>query len=273
MGKGRHIYLFLAIAFAWSWISWSIAINKVSSGLNETTVRPFLTFLFLGIWGPTVSALLTTWICSGFQEVLELLKKFLIWKVPGYLYLFILLVPLLATGISVGLFSVFETKAPRFDLYGIKMAPIYILAALKGGPLGEEPGWRGFLLPAFQQKYPAVKSSLIVGVIWFSWHIPLFWAPIGTAVSGAPVSVLSVVTFFVFVTSLSCIYTWLVNSAKGSLLIAVLIHLSINAGLAMLFFPDIIDPEKKVYYISALVYLIVAIIIWLRTGLKSQVTS
>ena len=43
--------------------------------------------------------------------------------------------------------------------------------------IGEELGWRGFLLPTLQTRLSAIASALIIGLIWFCWHIPLFWAP------------------------------------------------------------------------------------------------
>ena len=40
--------------------------------------------------------------------------------------------------------------------------------------LGEEPGWRGWLQPYLQERYPAVTATLFVTVIWGVWHAPFF---------------------------------------------------------------------------------------------------
>ena len=54
------------------------------------------------------------------------------------------------------------------------MIPTILWAGLFAGPLGEELGWRGFLLPEFQKRFPNLKSAIIIGIVWFIWHIPLF---------------------------------------------------------------------------------------------------
>jgi membrane protease YdiL (CAAX protease family) len=47
----------------------------------------------------------------------------------------------------------------------------WLVAGIIGGGM-EEPGWRGFLQPALDEKFPFVLSALIVGLIWAVWHIP-----------------------------------------------------------------------------------------------------
>ena len=92
--------------------------------------------------------------------------------------------------------------------------------------------------------------------------------PVGTAISGHAVTIEAVLFFYFFVACLSCIYTWLVNSAHGSILMAILIHLFINAGLMMLFFPDLAAHTQQLYYLSAPVYFIFTLFLAIKTRLK-----
>jgi len=263
-----RIVLFLTIAFVWSWVSWFIGLHFISSGVNDKTIKPFITFLFIGIYGPMLSAIATTWRFDGLAGVARLLKKLTIWKAPLIIYLVILFLPLIIPAISIGLYRLFYGSVGRFDVHAVALIPIYLWAALRLGPLGEELGWRGFLLPELQRSFSPVKSSLIIGIVWTCWHIPLFFGPIGTAVSGAPVTIVSVLFFYIFVTCLACIYTWLVNRSHGSVLTALLIHLFINAGLVMLFFPDLAAHSKQLYYFSAPVFIAFTLYLGLKTRFK-----
>jgi membrane protease YdiL (CAAX protease family) len=91
---------------------------------------------------------------------------------------------------------------------------------------GEEPGWRGFALPRLQGRYGPLLGTLILGVLWASWHLPLF---LTTAQAGGPgVSLLTDLWHFVlYVPSTvfeAIIITWVFNNTRGSLLIAMLMH-------------------------------------------------
>jgi hypothetical protein len=45
---------------------------------------------------------------------------------------------------------------------------------LAGGPLAEEPGWRGFALPRLRSLYQPLVASTVLGFLSASWHLPLF---------------------------------------------------------------------------------------------------
>ena len=92
-----------------------------------------------------------------------------------------------------------------------------------GGPLGEEPGWRGFALPRLQWRNGPLVGSLILGVLWACWHLPLFWSGVWT-----PPTIPNILMFDVMITALTIIMTWVFNHVNGSLLIMMLTHASFN---------------------------------------------
>jgi len=260
---------FLFIAFVWSWVWWFVGLHYIAGGLTDQNAKPFVNCLLAGIYGPTLSAIITSLSFGGMAGLGALLKKILLWKAPWYMYAVIVFLPLAFSGSAIGLYALFKGNPGKFNTAGFAIIPVVLVAAIKAGPCGEEMGWRGFLLPEIQKRYSAVVSAIIVGVIWFAWHIPLFWAPIGTAVSGGPVTFESVSIFLVFVLCLSCIYTWLFNRSGGSLLMAILIHFSINVSLLMLFFPQLAgEHSREITLFSLPAYVLVATFLVFRTGLK-----
>jgi len=95
--------------------------------------------------------------------------------------------------------------------------------ALLGGPLGEEIGWRGFLLPSLLKRNGPIAASLILGLIWGLWHLPidLYGGPFVKAPA-------AVATRMIFALPISVLFTWFYLRCKGSILVAVLLHASVN---------------------------------------------
>jgi membrane protease YdiL (CAAX protease family) len=118
------------------------------------------------------------------------------------------------------------------------LAPVAVFFAVIFGPLGEELGWRGYALPRLQQRYSALTSSLSLGLVWTLWHIPMFWGPGGTVVSGGPVTFWAIGKYVLYLSGFSILYTWLFNNTRGSVLLAVIFHTSANAVLPLVAFPD-----------------------------------
>lgn len=260
--KNKKIVTFLIITFLWSWTSWLIGLNYLKGGITQETMSMFLIFFFAGVYGPTISAIITCMFFDGTPGVLNLFKKLLIYNVSYKNYIFIILAPIIFVIIGIGLYSFLIGDIGNIEPKAFLSIPTILWAGLYAGPLGEELGWRGYLLPEFQMQFSNLRSAIYIGVIWFAWHIPLFWAPFGTLVSGEAISFLPVIAYFAMLICLSIIITWLVINSKGSVLIAILFHLSINAGIALLFFPELNLDFKKVHLLSSVgILLFTAILI------------
>ncbi|WP_149305001.1 CPBP family intramembrane glutamic endopeptidase [Pareuzebyella sediminis] len=269
----KKLFVFLLLTFLWSWILWIIGLNYLSDGINQESIGKFLVFFFVGVYGPTISGIITTLFFDGLKGLFELLKKLFIWKVPFKYYLYIIFLPLIFVIIGIALYGQFIGEIGGFDRMAYLSIPTILLTGLYAGPLGEELGWRGFLLPEFQKKYSNLKSAIIIGFIWFVWHIPLWWAPFGTLVSGEPISIIPVIAYFTVLICLSIIITWLVINSKGSVLIAILFHLSINAGIALLFYPELNMDFKKVHLLSSIGMLIFTGFLIVKNKLKTSANT
>ncbi|MEZ0129718.1 CPBP family intramembrane glutamic endopeptidase, partial [Flavobacterium sp. LBUM151] len=111
--------------------------------------------------------------------------------------------------------------------------------------LGEEIGWRGFLLPeliTYTKSY--TKTALVSGIIWAVWHYPLLI--FGNYNASAP-SWYSLLTFTVGVMSMSFIINWF-RLKSNSLWTAVMLHASHNLFVQAFFDPITIQNEHTKYF-------------------------
>jgi membrane protease YdiL (CAAX protease family) len=161
-----------------------------------------------------------------------LLGRFLIWRVGirwWAIALFFTVIP------SVAALYLFDSLGgPPVDwselppLYTV--VPLFIMFTIAAG-IGEEFGWRGFLLPRLQTRHNALVSSLIVGVLWAIWHIPQFFIEgtfqhdLGSQAGLLP----AFLTYSVFVIVSSIWFTWVFNNTRGSVLMAAVMHGASNA--------------------------------------------
>jgi CAAX protease family protein len=271
--NNKKTHIFLLLTFVWSWTLWLIGLNYLSEGINQESIGKFIIFFFVGVYGPSISGIVTTLIFDGYSGFLNLLKKLIILKVSIKNYLYIIILPLVFVIIGIGLYGIFIGEIGNFDSMAFLSIPVVLWAGLYAGPLGEELGWRGFLLPELQQKFSNLNSAIIIGFIWFIWHIPLWWAPFGTLVSGESISFIPILTYLTMLICLSIIITWLVINSKGSVLIAILFHLSINAGIALLFFPELNVDFKKVHLLSSIGMLIFTGLLIAKNKLKTSTNN
>jgi membrane protease YdiL (CAAX protease family) len=94
-----------------------------------------------------------------------------------------------------------------------------------GGPLGEEPGWRGFALPRLQRLHGPLVGGLILGSLWALWHLPGFLVPQKLPPSG---TVMDFVRFAVALIALGYVIQFVFNNTGGSVLMTILTHASWN---------------------------------------------
>jgi uncharacterized protein len=183
---------------------------------------PYPVVWFLSIFSPTISALVIAVIAGGRKAAWTVLAGFTRWRVGVRWYLaalFLLLGPLAVAVTYIALGHPARGLLPGVTSWAVLGQFIFTLFS---GPLSEEAGWRGFALPRLQARHGALTSSLVLGVMWAAWHIPLYVEG-GAAAPGIPLPI-----FFVIVVILATIFTWLYNNTVGSLVVTTLAHFSFN---------------------------------------------
>src|ERR671912_1288703 len=182
---------------------------------------PFWTFQ---AGSPFIAALIVIPLTQGWAGLKELGLRMIRWRVRWYWYVVAIGIPLAVLGLIVGLNVALGASVPSLVQFS-SLSTILLVFATKlinpgDGPLGEEPGWRGFALPGLQGTLSPLVSTLILGVLVTIWHVPLLFLEEGLLRPSIIVGFLLgsfAVTFF---------YTWLFNHTGGSVLMTVISHAS-----------------------------------------------
>ncbi|MCE7062345.1 CPBP family intramembrane glutamic endopeptidase [Dyadobacter sp. CY343] len=251
------IIVFLLFTFVWSWLNWGIALFYLKSGSEQDSVTYFISFFFIGTYGPTLAAIITTVYFEGSIGLRALLRRLFLWRASPKVYLAIFALPIFFVLLGIYIYHLFVGPVGDIGLSKIALIPSMIGYGILAGPMGEELGWRGFLLPKLLERHSNVKASTIIGLIWCTWHIPLFFGPTGALISNGDITFLNVSTYLVATICLSYLFTYISTITNGSVLIAILTHASVNAGLPIFFFPDLTSPENFVIVFKLTIILLI----------------
>ena len=229
----RHpLVTYFVIAFAGTWAM--VIPLALSTGFNLFPM-PDVVFLLLFILspyaGPLLGALIVTRVTEGGAGVRRLLKRMVQWRVGVQWYLAAFFTMLL---IWLAAYSILYSGVPLRELIASPMLLVTLFAPkiLEGiliPAIGEEVGWRGFALPRLQKQHGPVLATLILGIMHGLWHFPALF----TALFG-PLPLEEILPFMLTAIGGTFIYTWVVNNARGSILIAILLHASSNAASSLL---------------------------------------
>ena len=163
-----------------------------------------------------------------------------------------ILIPVVATIVVWFVYSAVSGKALSNFVADLSVASLLVMFfdSLIRGPLGEELGWRGFLQNELNKRFPLLKSSLIVGVIWALWHLPLWFV---SGFEGTNL-LLYILFFIVGLISFSVIMGY-VYSRGGNLLYPIVLHQMLNFSGRLLEMDELVTlgGSSAVYVILALV--------------------
>jgi uncharacterized protein len=202
--KKHRLVTFFVLSYALAWWAWPLY------GLG---IWPEQTFFAVG---PLLAALIVIAVAEGRPGFRDLGSRIIRWRVAWYWYAvaigFPLAVRFLAAMVNVG---PGEAPTPEWtDLAWTSFAIAFLVRLVNpmDGPLGEEPGWRGFALPRMQARNSPLISAMILGVLVAGWHLPLVFAD-----DLGPIGLVSTFSITIF-------YVWLFNHARGSVLLTLIAH-------------------------------------------------
>jgi membrane protease YdiL (CAAX protease family) len=208
---GHPVLSFVLLAYGVSWLLWLPAV--LAGGGMPLVVA--------GAFGPAVAAAVVIR-CTG-GSIRQWLRAAFRFRIPARYYLYALGLPAALAAVMNGVLAVLGYDVD--PALALERLPAYLstfafVAVLGGGQ--EEFGWRGFALPLLQRRWRPWQATLILGLVWGVWHVPLYG-----------------LLGFVLPLFLAFFYTYLYNST-GSVLACVLLHASFTPALEQL----VLIPEE-----------------------------
>jgi uncharacterized protein len=253
-----RVPVFFLITFAFTWFFWAIAVLD-SAGWFELPV-PAFAFAVIGAHGPLVASIVVVRGEGGWPAVRRLLRSGLDPRVaPGYFAL-MLAGPFVLAGIAFGLASPttdFDPGMPLLD-EPLLILPTLLFMFFLGGSVQEEFGWRGVALPRMLRAQSPLSASLILGVIWGIWHLPLFY------IEGLSQSFMPLHVFLSMTLAFSVLFTWFFLRTNGSVFSALLLHAAINTSFNMFPPTDVDTRDASGLTWMAVIYLVAAVALVIR---------
>ena len=260
--SNRNPWKFFTLTFAYSWIIW---IPSVLDGLGLEL--PFdvasysMVVVIIGAFAPLLAALTLVARDGGWKGIKAFFGQALDFHIKPVYLILALVLPLvihvlshylaLAVGLNVAK-TLFPTDSPVPPI--VLAIPYFFLMLLIGGGQ-EEFGWRGYAQAPLQEKIGVIPASLVIGVIWGIWHLPLWF------MAGDLHSAYSFLAFVMMTTSISLMYAWLYNSSGQKLIVVIFFHAMNNTAAPLIpFLHGIEGKPESAYWIYAAVNVVLGII-------------
>jgi len=190
------------------------AANLVEGKIYNTGA--FLLFI-IGGFVPSILGIILTSKFEGKEGIIKLFLSAINIKIGFSSFMIIIAYVIILSLLQLILYT---TLGNRFDYSQfIKQLPT-TLPLIIAGPLSEEFGWRGFLQKRVNKEFSPISGSIIIGIVWSLWHLPLFYI-IGTSQHEFNVPFFP---FMILIISSAFVYTYIYIKSNGSLFTAILLH-------------------------------------------------
>jgi uncharacterized protein len=215
------ILAFIVLANAVTWLACLLLRSTFAAG----HLWALFTFLFVTVWSPTVIALALAFYLEGTSGFCNLLGfLFRGFSKNNLWYLIGILVPVAAVASAIIIARHLHSGAAFLPL-----AALPLTIGLQGftGAMGEELGWRAFLLSHLERRLTPRVAALVMAITWALWHLPAFFFP------GMPQQHVPPIAFLLMVAAFGIFLALLFNRTRGHVASTMLAHFSFNLSIAV----------------------------------------
>jgi uncharacterized protein len=245
----RHpVAAYFLLAFT---ISWLCALAVAAPHLLRHEPLPKFTGILMFpamLLGPSLSGIFLTWILDGTTGLRDLFSRLRPARIPPRWYAPLLIPPVLVLTLLLTLRTFFN---PAYT------PNLFLMGVLFGVPAGllEEIGWTGFVFPRMSSRHNPLAASILLGLLWSLWHLPVV-NYLGTATPHGAYWFPFFLAFAFAMTAMRVLISWLYTNTK-SVLIAQLMHIS-STGSLVIFSPPAVSARQEVIW-----YALYGITLWI----------
>jgi uncharacterized protein len=214
-----QISLFLIGVFT---VTWTLCL-LLRPAAGQGGLGVVLAWLLPTVWAPTIIALTLALWSGGAAGVKGEIGRLAYGRGSGVWLMVAAVFPALVTAIAVWSGRAAGDSA-TFTPSGAIL--IMVVLQLMTGAVGEELGWRGFLLPRLGKRFGEITAAWVMAILWSLWHVAAFFFP-GTPHYETIPAIPSLVFTALFGVFLALVF----NRTGGSVLATILAHLSLNISL------------------------------------------
>ncbi|WP_374928620.1 lysostaphin resistance A-like protein [Kytococcus sedentarius] len=216
---------FLIVTFGWAWAWWAASILL----LREDPASPLaVVTTFLGTCAPAVAAWTTWYRAAGARDAWRRLGRCVAPSGPWAAWVAPSLAILAAAGVASWTQRMWGDPVPASPSPWLVVPQLLVMLVAGGGQ--EEIGWRGWLQPAVRARTGRWIAPLLVGAVWFCWHLPLWWTP-GSIQTHVPLAAFAMVLI-----GLSLLMARAMEATRGRPAVAIWLHAVNNLAAGWLAF-------------------------------------
>ena len=249
--RRANVMTFVLLTFTATWTIWIAASAFFPDSLA-----------FASLPGTIMPAIMALWLTKreSEQSFRDLVARLFKWRVSVWYYVFALT---FMAAVKLSAASLYRLDTGAWPAFGTTSLIVMLVGALLSTPVqaGEEIGWRGFMLQRLALRMGFAWASLLVGVTWAAWHLPMFFMPGGDMVGQ------SFPLFVLMVTALSVPMAWLYRRTDGSLLLTMIMHAAVNNTAAIVPSRSPADPDHVFLLFATPIGWLTTIILWVAAAI------
>ena len=222
---------FYGIVFALTWTFW-FAAAIIGQNRAENSVGISLTFMLFGLLVPPVTALFTILLSKNVALKKDLRDKLIgLFRVKTFNVIAAIIVFGAIITVSILVSTLFGQSIDQFaftDDFSFAGGGAAALLTIVLAAFFEELGWRGYAEDSIAFYCSWWKESIIFGVVWSLWHLPLFFIPDTYHFNILQESPWFAVNFLVSILPLGFIFTWVYVKNERSIFACMIFHFFVN---------------------------------------------